>query len=503
MVFWLWFVLIGLLTYWVLRLRVARLTQTPLWLLWTAVMLPAFFLGSWFLVMGGSRQVPLEWFLGVVLLSMTAYLGLFHWGRRKRDSQGDRPSSENESPPSAETIPSSAEPTSTLRPIDQQEEVQLRNCFPWTVYYLQTIEYRPQAILCLGQLRGEPGSAYHTIRENVERLFGDRFLVLFQEGLQNKPFFVLVPNPRSKPALQQSSLQITRPGWAIALFVMTLFTTTLMGSILAGMTPESLVKDWSAHWPELVQGLPYALTLILILGIHELGHYLTARFYKIPATLPYFIPVPFFLGTLGAFIQIRAPIPNRKVLFDIGIAGPLAGFIVTVPLLMWGLTHSQVVPMGGSGSLLDFNALDPSASLLLALFSKLALGATWAPDTALNLHPVAVAGYLGLIVTAMNLMPVGQLDGGHIVHAMFGQRTGATIGYIARLLVFALALVRQELLLWAILLFVMPSADEPALNDVSQLDDGRDFWGLLALGILVLIVSPAPQILVRVLHHLT
>jgi membrane-associated protease RseP (regulator of RpoE activity) len=121
-------------------------------------------------------------------------------------------------------------------------------------------------------------------------------------------------------------------------------------------------------------------------------------------------------------------------------------------------------------------------------------------ETAIHLHPVAVAGYIGLVVTALNLMPVGQLDGGHIVHAMFGQRTGATIGQITRLLVLVLALQERDLLLWAIILLFMPVADEPALNDVSELDNWRDFWGLLALIILVSIVLPPPATITGLLN---
>jgi membrane-associated protease RseP (regulator of RpoE activity) len=141
----------------------------------------------------------------------------------------------------------------------------------------------------------------------------------------------------------------------------------------------------------------------------------------------------------------------------------------------------------------------PTASLLLALLSKAALGSQVTAETALKLHPLAIAGCLGLVVTALNLMPVGQLDGGHIVHAMFGQRLGAVIGQIARFLVLGLSFVQQELLFWAILLFLMPVVDEPALNDVSELDNRRDFLGLVALGLLVIIILPAPYALTQFL----
>jgi membrane-associated protease RseP (regulator of RpoE activity) len=275
------------------------------------------------------------------------------------------------------------------------------------------------------------------------------------------------------------------------LILTTLFTTTGIGAYIAGVSEEALRAD-----PRLFfQGLPYGLSLMVILGIHELGHYLMARRYRIRATLPYFIPIPFFLGTFGAFIQLRSPVPNRRALFDVGIAGPLAGLVMTLPLLLWGLVHSEVVPMPEDASLLSFEAVDPQASIALLLLSKLALGSQLTLESAVNLHPVAVAGCLGLVVTALNLMPVGQLDGGHIVHAMYGQRTGAIIGQVARFLVLGLVLIHPELLIWAILLFFIPAVDEPALNDVSELDNRRDVWGLVSLTLLILIVLPAPNLL--------
>jgi membrane-associated protease RseP (regulator of RpoE activity) len=230
---------------------------------------------------------------------------------------------------------------STLRPITKQEETELRNCFPWGVYYLQNVEYRPQAVLCRGKLRTNPESAYQTVRGNIEAEFGDRFFVIFQESFNGKPFFALVPNPQAQPKAGRETESLTRPGFALALLLITLVTTTVVGAEIVGVTAEQSQVDPSI----LLRGLPYAVALIAILSIHELGHYLTARFYKVRATLPYFIPLPFVPGTFGAFIQMRSPVPHRKALFDIGIAGPLAGLLVTIPLLMWGLAHSGVVPL--------------------------------------------------------------------------------------------------------------------------------------------------------------
>ncbi|HZG39294.1 MAG TPA: site-2 protease family protein [Nodosilinea sp.] len=483
-----WLLVLGLLTYVLLQRSVSRITRTPVWLLWLVMMLPAFILTGWVVVNGSEEPAPTALLVGLFIACPLLYWALIQKGRLPVPKPA----------PAVSVDPAAAQPTPpkpALRPIDKDEEATLQGCFPWSVYYLQNIEYRPQAMICRGQLRASPNVAYDTVRDNIRRHFGDRFLVLFQEGLQGKPVFALVPNPQPQGSDRPKTL--SRPGLALGLLLVTLFTTTAVGTYLAGVTETQLQEA-----PALIlQGLPYALGLLFILGCHEMGHYLAARRYGMRVTLPYFIPVPFFLGTLGAFIQMKSPVPNRRALFDVGIAGPLSGLVVAVPLLLWGLSQSTVVPIPEEGSsLLNFEALDPKASLMLTLLSKLVLGAAVAADQAIHLHPIAIAGCLGLVVTALNLMPVGQLDGGHIVHAMYGQRIGGIVGQVARLLVFGLALVHPELMIWAILLFFIPAADQPALNDVSELDDRRDFLGLVALTLLVMIVLPAPGILTRLLY---
>ena len=494
-----WFILLilGILTYFsyfIVERSVAHITKTPVWVMWLVMMLPAFVWATWILIYGAAR-IPLLLLSSSFILSSILYWFLVQWGRVPR------PKSTEPQPRKQDVVTNTVterQPAS-LRPINKEEEVNLQNCFPWSVYYLQNIEHRPQALICRGQLRSSPEVAYRTVRENIESYFNDRFLVVFQEGLNGKPFFVLVPNPTAR-SISTETDQYFRPGLALGLLVATLLTTTLAGvMLLNGGKPE-----FPQDLPTLLSGLPYALALMAVLGVHELGHYLAARFYRVRATLPYFIPVPpaaiFPFGTFGAFIQLRSPLPNRKALFDVGIAGPLSGFLVTVPVLWWGLAHSEVVSLTDESGILNFDSFNPASSFLITVLSKLALGGTLAANQAIDLHPVAIAGCLGLIITALNLMPVGQLDGGHIVHAMFGQRTGAVIGQITRLLVLALSLlVQRELFLWALLLFFMPVVDEPALNDVTELDNLRDFLGLLSLGLLVAIVLPAPQVITQIL----
>ncbi len=489
MFFLLWLFVLGLISYYLLQSSISRITRTPIWLLWLVMMTPALIWSGWVLANGAKKTAPPELVIIPFLVCPVLYWFLVQLGRKEITPETQTQVAGDATEPT--------KPKPPLRPIDAAEEASLRDCFPWSIYFLRDLEFRPQAVICRGQLRTNPEAAYQAIRENVEQHFGDRFLVIFQNSLSGQPFFAIVPNPsRQSGETPVKTPSVTRPFFALALVLITVFTTTIVGAQIAGVTEKVLQSNPSI----LLQGLPYSLALIAILGFHESGHYLAAKFYKISTTLPYFIPIPFFLGTFGAFIQMRSPIPNRRALFDISIAGPLAGLIVAVPLLIWGLDHSTIVPLSDKSGMLNFDSFSPKFSLLMTLLSKLTLGAALNAETAINLHPVAVAGYLGLIVTAFNLMPVGQFDGGHIVHAMFGQRASMAIGQVARLCMLLLSFLEQGLLLWAIILFLTPLNDEPALNDVSELDNRRDFLGLLAIGLLLIILLPAPKILVQWLN---
>jgi membrane-associated protease RseP (regulator of RpoE activity) len=494
--------LLGIATYFIVKRSVAGITTTPIWLLWLVMMAPPFVWTGWILAYGRNRPMPAFMLIGVFFASLILYTFLIQQGRVEPKAKANDTANNAKTP---ETAKSADAATEKVRPINKEEEAQLRDCFPWSVYYLQDLEYHPQAVICRGHLRTKSEEAYRTIRSNIEAKFGDRFLVVFQDSFNGQPFFALVANPQAHPDVKRQNSNLDRPSLALALLLITVFTTTVIGTEIADIPLKTLQSNPGL----LIQGLPYSLALMTILGVHEMGHYLMAKRYKIRTTLPYFIPIPFFLGTFGAFIQMRSPVPNRKALFDVGIAGPLAGFIVTLPLLIWGLANSSIVPLPERIGILQFNALTPNFSILLATLSKLALSSQLTANTAINLHPVAVAGYIGLIVTALNLMPVGQLDGGHIVHAMFGQRKAITIGQLARFLllfvslmpvIFQVTLIPRDFLLWAFFLFLMPLYDEPALNDVTELDNQRDVWGLLSLALLLLIILPAPRFLMQLLN---
>ncbi len=442
------------------------------------------------------------WLILILLSPMALLIGQILWGLI---GQKDNPQPTNKgNRQENQVMTKSAEESPPPRPIDIQEETTLRNCFPWDVYYLQNIDYRPQAIFCRGKLKTIPEEAYQKIKNNIEQAFGDRFFLIFQESLRGKPFFALVPNPEATKnknyADNSKELSDLRIGSALGFLIITLLTTTLAGVNFAGINPEQLGSDLSL----LKHGLAYSLPLMLILGIHELSHYFVAIYYKIRTTLPYFIPFPFLfetfsLGTLGAFTQRRSPIPHRQALFDVAIVGPVAGLILTLPILSWGLAISEVVPLEPDNAF-SYEHLNPRLSFLLSLLAKLVLGARLQPGMGIHLHPIAVAGCIGLLVTAINLMPIGQLDGGHIVHAVFGQRTAIAIGQITRVLAILFAVIHPHFWIWAAVLWLIPLIDRPALNDVTELNNWRDFSGLISLALLMMIILPLPIAIANLLN---
>jgi membrane-associated protease RseP (regulator of RpoE activity) len=264
----------------------------------------------------------------------------------------------------------------------------------------------------------------------------------------------------------------------ILLFVVTLFTTTYAGAWQQGF---DLLRDFSRF----EYGLPFALTLMSILLVHELGHYTLARIHGVNATLPYFIPAPSFIGTFGAFIRMKSRPLNRRHLFDVGVAGPLAGFCLAVPAVYVGLrlsVASEGSPEGG---------LTLGSSLLFSFLSFLALGDL--PEAInITLHPIGFAGWIGLFITAMNLIPAGQLDGGHVLYGLVGRRH-RWISRASVFGVFGLGLLGWEgWFFWAFLLFLMGTRHPPPMDPETPVDGRRILIGCVTLAILIVTFVPVP-----------
>ncbi len=274
--------------------------------------------------------------------------------------------------------------------------------------------------------------------------------------------------PRAERLLILRQGPFERYGRHVLLFLLTAASVYLMGG------------------PLLVVGL------LSILLAHEMGHYVACRIYGVEATLPYFLPAPIlsFVGTLGAFIRIRSPIPHRKALFDIGVAGPLAGFLVCLPVLVLGTLHAQVIPDPGPDAAGFIYFGDP----LLVQWAYAWLREDPGPGKTFVMGPLAEAAWFGLFVTALNLMPVGQLDGGHVSHALLGRRAivvsrGALVGCLF------LLYLRPTWLLWCLLLVMLGRRPHPpTLDEGAPVGRARIAIGLFALLVFVISFTPSPII---------
>ena len=238
----------------------------------------------------------------------------------------------------------------------------------------------------------------------------------------------------------------------------------------------------------LAGGLLFSISLMLILSAHEFGHYWASKRNNVNATLPYFIPAPpiFIAGTFGAFIQIKQRIPNRRVLMEIGASGPIAGFIVALPALILGLQLSTVSPLTGMGG------INFGSSIILNVCSKLILGVDpSSPYINIHLHPIAFAGWIGMMVTALNLMPVGQLDGGHIIFSFFPNKH-SLIGKLFFVGLFPLGYFWPGWFFWALMIAFMGFKTAPLMEDSDELGQFHKTLGVISAVIFFLTFIPIP-----------
>src|SRR6266852_4885661 len=301
---------------------------------------------------------------------------------------------------------------------------------------------------------------------------------------QPQPAVWVIPPPRQR-------------WWLYGLFfVLTMFSTTVVGArmqfnFLHQQPVFSLNDDslslfpigWIAQHPaNLLLGLPFSLTLMFILFAHEMGHYLYARHYHVNATLPFFIPFPSLFGTLGAFIRIKSPIPSRSALFDIGIAGPIAGFIPSCVAVLAGLSRSR--PLGSSIGPIDNQ---PGFPLFFHLATRfLHMGG---PLASLSFHPIAAAGWIGLFATALNLLPGGQLDGGHIFYSVFPKMHR----WVSLLTVVALLWLARGFwvwLIWSLVLWL--TSNHPPVPSRPGISPARKWVAVSAIAMLILAFNPVP-----------
>jgi membrane-associated protease RseP (regulator of RpoE activity) len=297
------------------------------------------------------------------------------------------------------------------------------------------------------------------------------------------PTYQAVPFAPSRPAPRRWWLHIL-------LFALTVATTTTFGighylSFVSDFGARAVTLDRTA----ILEAFGYSAAILGILGAHEMGHYLACRYYGVDATLPFFLPFPSLSGTMGAVIKIRDPFPSRTALFDIGVAGPIAGFVVLIPLLFWGMSLSNVLRVPA-----DMNGWTLGEPLLFKLATWLRFGAV--PDGySVNIHPVVFAAWFGMLATAWNLLPFGQLDGGHLTYATLGESSRyfsiATVIAAVAMCFVSYSWIVMTLMMIGMLVF-LGSRHPRVMAEYEPLGPGRRAVGVFALVMLVLCFMPIP-----------
>jgi membrane-associated protease RseP (regulator of RpoE activity) len=277
------------------------------------------------------------------------------------------------------------------------------------------------------------------------------------------------------------------PWLNIVLFILTVFSTILSGAGLEGIDvmghPQTL---WQNPLHVLIAGIPFSFALLGILVCHEFGHYIMSRRNGVKVSLPYFVPFPNFVGTLGAVIRSKSPFINRRQLLEVGATGPLAGVVVAIPLIIWGTAHPRFIPDPGNA----VGMINLGSSLLISLIDKLFSPNTPAGYIAIS-HPVAFAGWVGLLVTMLNLMPISQFDGGHILYALFG-KLQHKLAYVFMAILVVLSFYWIGWLIWiGFGLLLRPNHPPTVLDDI-PLERKHKIIGYVCILIFILCFMPVP-----------
>jgi membrane-associated protease RseP (regulator of RpoE activity) len=339
-----------------------------------------------------------------------------------------------------------------------------------TFFATETIPYQEGAIL-KGNLRGEPEEVHNRLMKSLQERLGDKYRLFLVENTDGKPVMIVLPS-RTDP----KPIQLPQKVFAVILLAATIATNLEAAGLLLNF-------DLFAHSGRFSEALPIALGIFTILIAHEIGHWFLARKHQVKLSWPFFLPAV-QIGSFGAITRFESLLPNRKALFDIALAGPAFGGIVSLIMLVTGLLLSQ------PGSLFQLPNKFFQGSILVGSLARVVLGsAVQAPFV--NVHPLVIIGWLGLVITALNLMPAGKLDGGRIVQAIYGRKTAGR-ATIATLILLALVSLGNTLAMyWAIVIFFLQrDAERPSLNEVSEPDDARAALGLLALFLMIATLLP-------------
>lgn len=418
--------------------------------------------------------------LGLTVVSLGVYILLGNRIRSmtKEDMQTSRPVSTPNSPvvqdgdaepandPSSET----AEEGKPL-PVPAADLQAMQGIFGVDTFFTtETIPYQ-DGVIFQGNLRGEADPVFEQLTQKLKDVLDDQYYLFLVSNPERKPVVIVLPS-RNQPPVANAIQKF----FALLLAIATLGTCLVTGSLLLSFNPIE-------HPERLSEALPIGLGIFSVLVIHEVGHQILARRHGVKLSWPFFFPA-LQLGSFGAFNRFESLIPNRSVLFDVALAGPAAGGIFSLILLMLGFTLSN------DASPLSVPAPFFQGSILVGLLARASLGEVLQAETVL-VHPLVIVGWIGLIITALNLMPAGRLDGGRITQAIYGRRVTGRATAVTLVLLAIASLINPLALYWAIVvLFLQRDLERPSLNELSEPNDARAALGLLALFMMAAVLIP-------------
>ncbi|BAY24347.1 peptidase M50 [Calothrix sp. NIES-2100] len=339
-----------------------------------------------------------------------------------------------------------------------------------TFFATETIPYQ-EGVIFKGNLRGEAQEIHNRLSGSLQERLGDRYRLFLVENTDGKPVVIVLPS-RNDPR----PMSLPQKAFAGILFIATITTSLEAAGLLLNF-------DLLGQLQRLPETLPLGIGTMTILVAHEIGHWVMAKRHQVRLSWPFFLPAV-QIGSFGAITRFESLLPNRTVLFDVALAGPAAGGIVSLLMLIVGLLLSH------PGSLFQIPNQFFQGSILVGSLARVVLGsALQSPQV--NVHPLVVIGWLGLVITALNLMPAGQLDGGRIVQAIYGRKTAGRATLATLILLGIVSLANPLAMYWAILiLFLQRDLERPSLNEISEPDDARAALGLLALFLMISTLLP-------------
>jgi len=339
-----------------------------------------------------------------------------------------------------------------------------------TFFATETIAYQEGAIF-KGNLRGEPQEVHNRLSASLKERLGEQYRLFLVENTDGKPVVIVLPSrndPRPTTAAQKA--------FAGILLIATIATCLETAGLLLNF-------DLFANPARLTQALPIGLGIFAILISHEIGHWILARRYQVRLSWPFFLPAV-QIGSFGSITRFESLLPNRTALFDIALAGPAAGGIVSLIMLIVGLLLSH------PGSLFQLPNQFFQGSILVGSLARVILGSAL-QSSLVNVHPLVIIGWLGLVITALNLMPAGSLDGGRIVQAIYGRKTAGRATFATLILLALVSLGNTLAMYWAIVILLLQrDLERPSLNEISEPDDARAALGLLALFLMIATLLP-------------